>query len=52
MDTGLTNGDTYYYRVTAFDGLQESVYSAVVAVTPQQRTSIVPTILAPLLLGD
>jgi fibronectin type 3 domain-containing protein len=51
-DVSVANGVTYFYRVRSFDGLQESLDSAVVSVTPQRNPSIVPTILLPLLLGD
>jgi subtilase family serine protease len=38
-DTGLTDGTTYYYTVTAVDALGESAQSAEVSATPQKATT-------------
>jgi hypothetical protein len=41
-DTGLTNGQTYYYVVRAFDGTNESVNSNEASATPTDNTSPPP----------
>jgi pectate lyase len=43
-DTGLTNGTTYYYVVTAFNIDGESVYSAVVSAVPAPLDAFSPVI--------
>ena len=42
-DTGLTNGTTYYYQVTAVNGGGESPKSSQVSATPQLTTPSAPT---------
>ncbi|MBL7066980.1 MAG: VCBS repeat-containing protein [Candidatus Marinimicrobia bacterium] len=42
VDTGLTNGQTYYYRITAVDSAgNESVFSNEVNATPRDTTQVI-----------
>jgi hypothetical protein len=38
VDSGLTNGTTYYYRLEIVSSTQESSFSGVISVIPQQAT--------------
>ncbi|MEW6503502.1 MAG: hypothetical protein AB1457_06025 [Chloroflexota bacterium] len=38
VDSGLTNGTTYYYRLEIISNTQESSFSGVISVIPQQVT--------------
>jgi len=40
VDTGLTNGTTYLYRVTAVNAVGEGAYSNQASVTPQPPPSV------------
>ncbi|MGH3004277.1 MAG: fibronectin type III domain-containing protein, partial [Gaiellaceae bacterium] len=42
LDTGLTDGDAYYYTVTAVNGVGEGTPSNEVSATPQAASSSVP----------
>ena len=44
-DTGLTNGTTYYYVVTAVNSVGESGNSSQVSATPQATSTAPPTVL-------
>jgi len=40
LDSGLANGTSYYYVVTALEGVDQSAYSAEVAVTPLKTLNV------------